>query len=121
MIDFSSLVLAPGMATFAKPITITPSASQPAAADYPARGIWEIENVKIVTEDGGSFSNRTLKISVRVAEFTVLPAQGDIITTDAKYLPLGYGAAGTMISFVVDDQNPDGQGEAKLTLKKVVP
>jgi hypothetical protein len=124
MIDFSALVLAPCMEVFAKPVTVTPTKSQPLAAPYDARGIWHVDNVKIVTEDGGTFSNRTIKLSVLMADFTATPAQGDWISTEAKHLPLAYWQGdidpNSNIDFVIDDQSPDGQGGASLILKRIV-
>jgi hypothetical protein len=124
MINFDALVLAPAMGVFAKPVTVTPIRSQPTAAPYPARGVWEIANVAIVTEDGGQFSNRTIKLGVRMSEFTVLPVQGDWITTKVQHLPLAYTDRlsldpNSTMNFVIDDQSPDGQGGCSLTLKRV--
>lgn len=120
-IDFSGLVLGPTMLVFSRPVTVTPSVSQPNAAPYAARGIWEVTNVNILTEDGGQFSNRTIKLGVMMADYVVLPTTGDWITTLASDLPLGYWQGvflpGASIDFIIDDQNTDGQGGASLTLK----
>src|SRR5262245_48505278 len=115
MIDFDALVLAPAMGVFGKPVTVTPIRSQPTAAPYPARGVWEISNVAIVTEDGGQFSNRTIKLGIRMSEFALLPVQGDWVTTQVKHLPLAYTDrmsldSNSTMDFLIDDQNPDGQG-----------
>lgn len=124
MIDFSALVLAPCMGVFGSPVTVTPSRSQPLAAPYVARGVWHVDNVNVITEDGGTFSNRTIKLGIRMADFSVTPTQGDWITTSTANLPLAYWEGevdkGESIDFVIDDQNPDGQGGASLVLKRVV-
>lgn len=124
MIDFSQLVLAPCMTVFGAPITVTPTKSQPLGAPYAARGVWHVENVNLVTEDGGNFSNRSIKLGIRMADFAVTPAQGDWITTQASALPLAYWQGdvdpNSSIDFEIDDQNPDGQGGTSLTLKRVV-
>jgi hypothetical protein len=121
--DFSDLVLGPAMDAFSLSVTITPLKSQPLAAPYPARGVWTITDVDIVTEDGGSFSNRTLKFGIRLFEFTVAPKQGDLITTAVSGLPLAYwnGAIDPSgsIDLLVDDFRADGQGGATLVLKRV--
>jgi hypothetical protein len=59
-IDFSSLVLAPAMATFAKPVLVTPLASQPNAAPYSARGIWTVQEHDDHRRDGNTFSTVNL-------------------------------------------------------------
>jgi hypothetical protein len=122
MIDFSGLVLAPCINLFGCQVTVTPVKSQPLAQPYGAQGIWTVENVNIVTEDGGVFSNRTIKLGIRMADFTVAPAPGDWISTAASHLPLAYWQGDVdpyaVLDFIVDDQNPDGQGGASLTLKR---
>jgi hypothetical protein len=121
--DFSTLVLGPAMEAFSLPVTITPLKSKPMAAPYQARGVWTITDVDIVTEDGGTFSNRTLKFGIRLLEFTVAPKQGDLITTAVSGLPLAYwqGAIDPSgnIDLLVDDFRPDGQGGATLIVKRV--
>ena len=122
-IDFSGLVLAPAMGTFANPVTVNPLVSQPTVAPYLSRGVWKVDNVDIVLEDGGRFSNRTIKLGIRLAEFVVAPKQGDWISTAVVLLPLGYWQGdidpNSIIDFIVDDQSPDGQGGAVLVLKRI--
>jgi hypothetical protein len=123
-IDFSSLVLAPAMATFAKPVTITPIMSQPNAAPYAARGIWTVQNTQIIGEMGNIVSTVNLKFGIRLAEYPVTLAQGDWITTTAKNLPLGYWQGdvdpNSAIDFIVDDVTPDGQGGLVIDVKRVI-
>lgn len=124
-VDFSKLVLAPAMATFAKPVTVTPTASQPNAASYPARGIWTVQNTTIMGESGNVFSTVNLKFGIRFADYpATLPAQGDVITTTAANLPLGYWQGqidpNAGIDFVIDDVTPDGQGGAVIGVRRVV-
>lgn len=124
-IDFSSLVLAPAMATFANPVLITPIVSQPNAAPYTARGIWSVYETTIIGEMNNAFSTVNLKIGIRWADFTAAtPVQGDWISTPAKNLPLGYWEGqidpNANIDFIIDDVTPDGQGGAKLTVKRIV-
>lgn len=124
MIDLDGLVLSQCMNVWAKPVTVTPNASQPLAAPYSARGVWDIHNVAIVTEEGGQLSNRTIKLGIRLSEFTMAPQQGDYITTLSSYLPMAYVQEQidptSSIDFVVDDVNPDGQGGACLILRRVI-
>jgi hypothetical protein len=124
-IDFSSLVLAPAMATFANPVLVTPLASQPNAAPYSARGIWSVQETTIIGEASNTFSTVNITFGIRWAEYpATAPSQGDWISTPAKRLPLGYWQGQidpeAVIDFVIDDVTPDGQGGAKLWLKRVI-
>lgn len=124
-VDFSKLVLAPAMATFAKPVTVTPLASQPNAAPYPARGIWSVMSTNILGESGNVFSTVNLKFGIRFADYPIdIPAQGDYISSAASNLPLGYWQGQidptTAIDFIIDNVTPDGQGGATIDVKRVV-
>jgi len=122
-IDFSSLVLAPNMDAFARPVTITPLKSQPNAAPYDARGIWTMTSVGIATEDSGILSSTTLHFGIRLSEFAIAPKQGDWITSKASQIPLAYWQGdidpNSIIDFIIDNFSPDGQGGSQLTLKRV--
>ena len=124
MVDFSALVLGPNMSVFGKPILVTPTTSQPNAIPYPARGVWAVSSSSIMTEAGNMLSTFGLKLSIKMDEFVVPPAQGDWITVAAADLPLGYWQ-GTLLpnanlDFEVDDITPDGQGAAVLVLSRIV-
>lgn len=124
-VDFSSLVLAPAMATFAKPVTVTPNASQPNAAPYTARGIWTVQNTSIIGESGNVFSTVNLKLGIRIADYpAAIPAQNDWISSAASDLPLGYWQGQidptSVIDFLIDNVTPDGQGGIVLDVKRVV-
>lgn len=122
--DFSSLVLAPAMSVFGKPVSILPIASRPLGPSYGARGVWTVSAVSIITEDGGTLSNRSLKFGIRLGEFPAPPKQGDWVSTLVHHLPLGYWEGdidpNANIDFMVDDVQPDGQGGVTLTLKRRV-
>jgi hypothetical protein len=49
-IDFAAEVYTPAFNTFARPITVTPSASQPRGQAYSARGIFGTEPMDVATE-----------------------------------------------------------------------
>jgi hypothetical protein len=121
--DFSGLVLAPAMAAFALPVTITPLVSQKLAPPYSAQGIWTITDLDLVLEDGEAFSNRTLKFGIRLSDFIVAPKQGDWISSAVKNLPLTYWQGDfdptSNIDLIVDDVRSDGQGGATLILKRI--
>lgn len=125
-IDFESLVLGPCMTAFAKPVTITPVKSQSLAAPYPSQGIWTIDSVDLVMEDGTPMTSRTIKFGVQFSDYPIMLAQGDIITTIASNVPLAYWQGdndinpSSNIDFIVNDQRPDGQGGCTLVLKRRV-
>lgn len=123
--DFSKLVLAPAMAVFSKPVTVTPQRSNPNAAPYSARGVWTVQSTLIIGEMGAPFSSVNLKFGIRFADYPArVPVQGDWITTASCNLPLGYWEGevdpNANIDFIIDDIIPDGQGGAALTLKRVI-
>ncbi len=105
MIDFAGLVLAPAMAVFGRPISVTPLASQPGVSAYPARGIYALKPVQILLEDGTVQSTNQPTLGIRLPDFAVAPKQQDLVAFD-----LG--------SFVVTDVVPDGQGGADMVLRK---
>ena len=121
-IDFSALVLGPCMDTFARPLTVYPVASQPTAPQYANRGIWIIDQVPFVGEDGILMSTRTVKMGIMLVDYPVPPQQYDFISVAVADLPMGYKTdtlnPNKPVDFVIDDVNPDGQGGAHLTLKR---
>lgn len=112
MIDFDALVLAPAMATFARPISVTPAASQPAAPAYRARGVWSVRNVDIQGQDG-IYSGQVRTLGVRLSEFAIPPVQGDRVDLPAV-LSLPAEATHT-----IEDVDDDGQGGAVWTMKQI--
>lgn len=103
-VDFDALVLAPAMATFARPMAVTPVKSQPGAPAYPARGVWTFRPVQIQLEDGRIQSTNEAHLGIRLAEFTVPPAQLDTLVFDGR-------------TYEIADATPDGQGGADLKLR----
>jgi hypothetical protein len=124
-IDFSSLVLAPNMDIFSRPVVISPLKSQPNIGSYAARGIWTMNSVNIVTEEGGQLSSTTLHFGIKLSDFVIAPKQGDWISTTASQIPLAYWQGdvdpNANVDFIVDNFSPDGQGGADLILKRVTP
>ncbi|MEY9364791.1 hypothetical protein ABH994_007512 [Bradyrhizobium yuanmingense] len=111
--DFSTLVLLPGMATFAISVTVRPEVSQPGAADYAARGVFSSGPTDVQMQDGTVFSDQQTTLGIRLREWSVAPVNGDRIT------PTEGEAAGT--TFWVADTSVDGQGGMTLTLRKTDP
>lgn len=104
MIDFSALVLRPAMAVFGRPITVTPTKSQPAAAPYPAVGVFRAQAIDLAMEDGQLVTTTKYTLGIRRSSFTIQVRAGDQIAFDDGRV------------FTVDRYHPDGQGGADLTL-----
>jgi hypothetical protein len=62
-----------------RPMTVTPLASNPTAPAYAARCYFDTKESDILTEDGSIFSDSKTFIDIRLAEFPVMPMQGDKI------------------------------------------
>lgn len=115
MIDFAALALGPGIATFARPITVRPVRSQPGQPAYQARGVWSSRNLDVATEDNRLLNSRTLTLGIRLSEFPKPPKTKDIVEVPA-YLSL---PAENMLW--IDDIDLDGLGGATLFLKRGQP
>ncbi len=107
MIDWAGLVLAPAMAVFGQPITVTPTKSQPKAAPYAACGVYACKPVQEVIE-GTELVHQTHQhtLGIRLPDYPVPPAQGDGLA-----MPQG--------SFLVTNVEADGQGGGTLILRKL--
>lgn len=110
------------MDAFSKNVTIIPVKSQPMSGPYSSRGVWQVDNINVATDEGGTFSSRILKFGIKLNEFTIPPLQYDILSIMASDLPMGYFADALVpssnIDFVINDIQPDGQGGATLMLKR---
>ncbi len=117
-IDFSTLVYLPNYDTFARPITVTPLASQPGSPAYASRGIFDTRAVDVQAMDGSIVSDQQTILDVRNAEFTVVPEQLDriYIGPDAEA-----GATGDEIGdYEVIDTEYNGGGETTLVIRKLM-
>ena len=123
MIDFAALVLGPAMDAFGRPITVTPTKSQPGAPAYATTvagaaltGVYASKKVEIQLENGLFHSTVQPTLGLRLADFAVPPRQGDLVTIPASGLSPALGA------FAFADISPDGQGGADCELRlKVAP
>jgi len=113
-INFSTLVYLPTFDMFARPITITPLASQPGLPAYNARGIFDTRPIDVQAEDGSIVSDQQTILDIREAEFAVLPAQLDRIT-----IPVDADAGPALGDFEIMDTETNGGGETTLVLRKV--
>jgi hypothetical protein len=114
-VNFSTLLYDPVYDMFAVAITVNPINSQPAAAPYDARGIYDTVDVDVIALDGSIVSDQKTIVDIREAEFPVLPLQGDhvIIPFDCNGAPLG--------EYEILDTDTNGGGETTLTLRKFEP
>jgi hypothetical protein len=115
-VNFSESLYLPCMNEFARPIIVTPIASQPGGTAYSGRGYWDTTPVDVLMEDGSVFSDASQPaLDIRMAEFPVVPMQRDRID-----VPFHQGVAGG--SFEVSDLEGVGNagGMMTLRLKRVV-
>ena len=114
-VNFSDLVYLPNFDMFARPVTITPMASQPGLPAYTARGIFDTRPIDVQAEDGSIFSDQQTILDVRDEEFSVVPEQLDRI--QIPYDPDGGPDLGT---FEVTHTESNGGGETTLVIRKVM-
>src|SRR5262252_348298 len=76
-VNFATLIYLPCQDFFGRSVTITPTASQPSAAAYTARGIFDTRQLSIIAENGSIISDQQTILDIREAEFSILPVQGD--------------------------------------------
>jgi hypothetical protein len=114
-LNMSALVKLPVMDVFARPITVTPIASQPGAGSYPNRGYFGTSAIDVAAEDGSVISDQTTFLDIRDAEFAIVPVQLDVIDipADGDVPPEG--------AWEVVDSSSDGGGLTTLTIRKLLP
>lgn len=115
MIDFAALALGPGIATFGRPVTVTPPSARPPIPPFAASGVWAVRNVDVSLNEGESLNSVTITLGIRLSDWPVAPKQGMQIQVPAAG---GLPDEGT---HWIERVNPDGQGGAILTLKKKPP
>jgi len=109
-IDFPHSVYLPSYEAFARPITITPVASQPGVAAYAARGIFDTQKTVVEALDGALYSDSKTILDILAPEFAVLPRQGDLLS-----IPLHADVRGG--EFVVSDLSVEGNAGGEVTLR----
>lgn len=115
-LDFSTLVYLPNFDMFARPINVTPLASQPGFPGYGARGIYDTRPIDVQAQDGSIVSDQQTILDVRDIEFSVVPEQLDQI-----HIP--YDPASNMPDlgiFEVTNVEGNGGGETTLVIRKVM-
>lgn len=113
-INMSTQVYLPAMDTFARPVTIIPSASRPGELPYTARGYFDTSGIDVVALDGSVISEQRTFLDVRDDEFEIVPIQHDQVTIPEAE-GLAYGGA-----FEVIDVVRNGGGLSTLHLQKLV-
>ena len=114
-VNFSDLVYLPNFDMFARPITVTPLASQPGLPAYAARGIYDTRPIDVQAEDGSIISDQQTILDIREEEFGVLPEQLDRI-----HIPYDYNAGRDLGDFEVVNTETNGGGETTLVIRKIV-
>jgi len=114
-VNFSTLVYLPNFDMFARPITVTPLASQPGAPAYTNRGIYDTRAVDVAGMDGSIVSDQQTILDVRDDEFLVVPEQLDRILIPDD--PDGGPSPG---EFEVVDTESNGGGETTLIIRKIM-
>ena len=120
MIDFDALVLAPCVGLFGRPITVTPTASQPGdpaavppvppGLPYLATGVWASRPIDVPTEQG-IMSSQAHTLGIRALDFPIPPAAGDYVEIPAA------GSLPAIGLCLIEDTDDDGQGGVALSLK----
>jgi len=122
-VNFSTLVYLPNFDVWARPIVVNPVASQPGSPPYsaraddpglPCRGVFDSSAIDVMGLDGMITSDQQTVLDVREVEFSVVPAQGDVVTIPADNDVPDEG------DWEVIDTDRDGEGCTTLKLRRVV-
>ncbi len=105
-IDWDGNVLAPLFDIFGQAVTYAPAAG----ASFPITGVFDEAYREVDLAGGMAVTTDMPVMGVRLAEFTVPPAQGDTLTVDSLNWV-----------FIVKECRPDGHGYAKLMLNYLSP
>jgi hypothetical protein len=101
-------------AVWARPVTVTPTISQPAQPAYGGRGYYDQKSLDILAENGAIISDGETYLDILESEYPVLPMQGDQID-----IPFHQGVRGG--TFKVLDLTPgNAGGMITITLRKIV-
>jgi hypothetical protein len=112
-LDMSSAVKLPVMDVLARPVDVTPVASQPGAGSYRARGYLGANPLDVQAEDGSVITQQQTYLDVRDREFAVVPRQRDVIDIPADGMTEPAGR------FEVVDAHSDGGGLTMLIIRKL--
>jgi hypothetical protein len=110
-VDWPGTTYGPNYDYFARTIIITPVVSQPGVGAYNARGIYNTGDAWVPGLDGSLIASAMTIVDILVAEFPILPAQGDLIFIPDTTCPGGSFEIGNV-------SGDDAGGEITLTLKR---
>jgi hypothetical protein len=118
LVDLPSDLYRPVYDFWARPVTVTPMASQPGHPAYASRGILKTNETDIVALDGSIISDSKIVLAIIIDEYPTPPMQRDIIN-----IPPHMGLAGGI--FEVSDLvghalTGNSGGELVLVLKEIV-
>jgi len=78
-VDFAVWVYAPCFDTFARSLTFYPVVSQPGAAGFAARGIFDTNEIDVIAMDGSILTDTRTELDIFQPEWQIYPRQGDIV------------------------------------------
>jgi hypothetical protein len=113
-IDFSTLVYMPNFDIWGRTVIFTPLVSQPNAAPYENRAIYDTDEVDVPADDGSVLTSHKTTLDIREAEFGILPTQGDRV-----FIPADVGAMEEVGNFEIINVWQNGGGETTLLLRKI--
>jgi len=115
-VDFAVWVYSPCFDTFARQIMYFPIVSQPGVSGFPARGIFDTNDVDVQALDGSIYTDARTELDIFQPEWAVYPLQGDIVD-----IPWEDDVDGGV--FTVADVHGHGNagGELTLTLQRYEP
>jgi hypothetical protein len=114
-VNFSTLVYLPNFDMFARPITVTPLASQPGMPAYSSRGIYNTRALDVPAADGSIIADQQTILDVRDDEFAVVPEQ-----LDRVHIVSDVDAGRDLGEFEVTHTESNGGGETTLVIRKIM-
>ena len=103
MIDWDTAILGPVMAVFGEAVSYVPRGGAPIAIPD---AVFDEEASEVqIGEDGQATTLRKPMLGLRIARFTMPPAQSDRVTI-----------VRTGVTYIVKDVQPDGHGHVRLEL-----
>jgi hypothetical protein len=112
-VDFANNLYVLCQSEFGRPIEVFPYVSQPGAASYPGRGIWNSDGIEFPADAGALVSDQRTICDILEQEFPIMPKQGDQIS-----FPLDPNGP-AMGPFEITDLWTNAGGETTLALKLI--
>jgi len=78
-VDFATWVYLPNFDLFARTLTFYPVASQPGGQPFPARGIFDTNEIDVVGMNSEIITDCRTELDIFMPEWSVYPVQGDIV------------------------------------------